>query len=495
MKTAIWAAVSTVSQAGPDKVSIQVQVTKGREFIASRGYQPAGEYIAPGESRTRYISLYHAEREIEPLHQLLEAASRKEFDLLFVYDLNRFRSLMRQVFDALTDYNIQLYIHTNPREPIPPSQYNDEHKTAAGMIVDLSNIISRSEISSLQRHFQEKMPGRIHKGLDARLGSIPYGYKRIHPADKDNPLVIDPATARIVRQMADWYISGASLKEIAKRLNEKNIPSSAGRAWHPESVRIILASPFYAGIVYFGRTKYKLDRRSGKETRTRNPSPAIGKGKHEPLWDQETHLRILELIDQRGRGFRGNKTTRLSRLLYCFCGSKLHYDRSGSSRPFWRCSSKQRGHTFIMDDRALELVIPAIVEQLRTQPNLTAPQPARDPTETILTDLRSLEQRKTKLLDLYELATDQNVSPESILKRIKPIDEEIAELSARLQLEQLLTVKRQTAQTTRARLTELLDSLPDYYLNAPPTQVNADLHTIIKKITISKTHEITIDWG
>ena len=70
MRTAIWAAVSTTAQATPDKVSITVQLQKGREFITSRGYQPAGEYIVPGESRTKYISLYHAEKEIEPLHHL-----------------------------------------------------------------------------------------------------------------------------------------------------------------------------------------------------------------------------------------------------------------------------------------------------------------------------------------------------------------------------------------------------------------------------------------
>lgn len=102
MRTAIWAAVSTVSQATPDKVSIQVQLQKGREFIETRHHTPAGEYIVPGESRTKYISLYHAEKEIAPLHALLEAAARKEFDLLFIYDLNRFRTLMRQIFDAPT---------------------------------------------------------------------------------------------------------------------------------------------------------------------------------------------------------------------------------------------------------------------------------------------------------------------------------------------------------------------------------------------------------
>lgn len=496
MKIAIWAAVSTVSQATPDKVSIPIQLEKGRAFISARNHQPAGEYIVPGESRTKYISLYHAEKEIEPLHQMLEAASRKEFDLLFIYDLNRFRTLMRQVYDVLCDYNIQLYIHTNPREPVAPNAYTEEHKAAVGMIVDLANIISRNEINNLQRHFQEKMPGRIHQGLDARLGKIPYGYKRSHPGDKTHPLEIDPAKAAIVKQMAEWYIAGASLKEICRRLNAQNIRSSEGSLWYPESVRIILASPFYAGIVYFGVTRYKRDRRTGTTTRTLNPNPTYGKGKHQPLWDENTHHKLLELIEKRGRGYKGDKTARLSRLLYCFCGKKLYLDRSkkngsGDNFPYWSCASRLPEHTQLSEKKALTLIIPAIVAEIRNTPNIPEPKIPHDQTEDLTAQLHAIQHKKQRWLDLYETET---LDAPTLAARLQSVENELSFINAKLKKAQHTRARTQTRQAAHARLAQLIDHLEGYYLNAPEPQVNADLHEIIEKIVIQRNLLFKIHW-
>jgi len=492
LRIAIWAAVSTPDQAKEDKVSIEIQLQKGTEYINAHGHTLAGKYIVPGKSRTKYISLYHAEKEIPQLHALLNAAQRKEFDLLFVYDLNRFRNLMRQIYDVLCDYNIQLYIYTHPRQPVPPNQYTDEIKSSVGMIVDLSNIISRSEISSLQRHFREKMPNRIKQGLDARLGNIPFGYKRIYPGDKTHPLIIDSAKANIVTQIKDLYLAGESLKGICHKLNEQKIPASEGGIWYPESVKLILQSPFYAGIVYFGVTKYSRDRRTGKSKTSPNPNPTYSKGKHQPLWDEATHQRILQILEKRGRGYRGKKSARLSSILYCYCGKKLHLDRRAKDDyPFWRCSSKQRAHTFITDKKANQIVIPAIMSAIQ---NSNIPIPKQTKTDPLLNhqnEIADLEKKKQKWLDLYE--TDQIDAP--------TLGERIQDVNHRLDLARSLFAKTQAtvhartaAKDTFLRLAQLLDQLPVYYLQAPAPQVNADLHTIIAGIQISKDHQVTIHW-
>jgi site-specific DNA recombinase len=494
MRVAIWAAVSTVSQATPDKVSIQVQLQKGREFISARQLTAAGEYIVPGESRTRYISLYHAEKEIEPLHALLEAAQRKEFDLLFIYDLNRFRTLMRQIFDVLCDYNIQIYIHTNPREPV--QDYTEEHKTAVGMIVDFSNIISRNETNSLRRHFQEKMPARIKRGLDARLGRTPFGYKRIHPGDKDNPLIIDPPKARLVKQMAEWYLKGESLKGICRNLNENKTPSPDGGIWRPQTVSNILTSPFYAGIVYFGLSKYHRDRRTGKESRSVNPSPLYQKGKHKPLWDEATHQKLIDIHERRGKGNKGRRSARLSRLLTCFCGKKLHLDttrltHTGKPYPRWACSSRLPGHTFISDKKALALVIPAIVEAIRKTPNLPEPKQKQDLTEDTHEEIKELQKKKKRWLDLYE---NEQLDAPTLTERLKSVQNQLDIANAQLAKQRASQTRRESSSHTRARLAQILDTLEAYYLKAPPAQVNADLHDIIDHIQISKAHKIKIKW-
>ncbi len=493
MKTAIWAAVSTAAQASPDKISIEHQLKTGRQLIASKGWTPAGEYIVPGESRTRYISLYHAEKNIPQLNQLLEAAQRKEFDLLYIYDLNRFRTLMRQVFDALSDYGIQLYIHTNPREPVPPEQYNEEHKQAVGMIVDLTGIISRSEISNIQRHYREKMPERINRGLHAGIGGPPYGYRKIHPLDRQTPYIQEPLETAILIEIKDRYLSGESINAIAKDLNRRAIPTRNGGKWQVGTIRHMLASPYYAGFVYFARQKTHRDRRTNKKTTTPNPSPSYAQGKHQPLWDVGTHQTILQLIEQRASGYQGNRTHRLTSLLVCTCGKVLHSTfRKTKADLVWRCSSRLPGHTRIRNDRAIAAIIPRIIQELQTLRTAPAPPQKKDTRiEDLQRQIEEIKKRQEKLLDLYE--TDR-IDKDLLHTRAAALKKRLDTTRSLLAKAQAIAARSASARSAIQQLAQLIDRLPVYLTEAPPARVNTALRTAIECITITSTNSIKIHW-
>jgi len=496
MRCAIWSAVSTHAQAAPDKISVKLQIEKGRQLIASKGWHNAGEYIVPGESRTRYVSLYHAEKEIEPLHQLLEAAARREFDLLFVYDLNRFRHLMRQIFDVLCDYNIQIYVHTHPREPVPPDRYTDEIKTAVGMIVDVSNLISRSEINTLSRHFREKMPDRIRRGLHAGLGGVPYGYRKIHPLDKINPFVQEPAEARTLIDIKDWYLQGMSLHAIAAKLNQQNIRAPRGGIWHPQTIKVLLLNPYYAGTVFFSLTIYQRDRRTGKEIISKNPNPVFGAGKHIPLWDNQTHQQILSIMERRGQGYRGKKTRRLTSLLRCAnCGGTLHADKlyyHPETPVVWRCVARTNGHTFIRDSIAIDLIIPKIISSIRKSDNVTIPHiPQKDPAEKLQSELNDLDRKKQRWMDLYE---NESIDPETLSTRLAEIKTQTDSARSLLAKTNAMRLRKETAANAIQQLRQVIDILPTYYTTAPAQQVNTELRTIIEHITITLDHQIEIKW-
>ena len=93
-KFSIWGAVSSEKQR--DNASLEEQETKGRSVGTSKGWEEsAGPYIVPGESRTRWVNLIHAEQQIPELAQMLEDARMGRFDILVMYDYNRLRDLMR----------------------------------------------------------------------------------------------------------------------------------------------------------------------------------------------------------------------------------------------------------------------------------------------------------------------------------------------------------------------------------------------------------------
>jgi DNA invertase Pin-like site-specific DNA recombinase len=76
MKTAIYARVSTADQ------NCELQLRELRDYVARRGWEPAVEYVDSGVSGAK------ASR--PALDRLMAAATRREFDVLLVYKIDRF---------------------------------------------------------------------------------------------------------------------------------------------------------------------------------------------------------------------------------------------------------------------------------------------------------------------------------------------------------------------------------------------------------------------
>ena len=83
IRYAIWCAVSTAEQAAEEKFSLQTQEQVSRAAAEARGWQETSRpYIVPGESRTKFINLSDAEREIPALRQMLDDAKDGKFDVI-----------------------------------------------------------------------------------------------------------------------------------------------------------------------------------------------------------------------------------------------------------------------------------------------------------------------------------------------------------------------------------------------------------------------------
>jgi hypothetical protein len=456
-----------------------------------RGGNPPAEKIGQGQSRTQWTSLYHAEKHIPELHALLEAASRGSFDVLVVYDLNRFRDLMRQVYDALCDANVQLYILADPREPVIPSEYTEERKNEVGLTVGLRDIISRSEISNLQKHYRDKMPRRIlDKGLHAGLGRPPYGFRKPpgKELDRNAVLIQDPAQVRILLQMRDWFFAGCSLTEIANRLNAQRIPSPRGRRWWYTVVAYVLANPFYAGTVSFGATKRIRNRRQGTIHRYKG-TPVTAAGKHAPLWDPAVHHRILAELERRGQAHPGTRVRQLSRLLHCWCGAAM-WAQVTPSGAYWRCSTGQQQHVRLRDDVALQLATDKIVRALRHVDRLQLPT-SQDERPALRAELKVLTVRRRRWEDLYEIGS---LDAPTLTARIAAIDQRTQEAEGQLRrIDQDLAASAATRSTLQS-LAVAVETLPHYYRDGDKAHVNADLRAILHRILVHKDKTLSLEW-
>src|SRR5688572_10474727 len=271
LRFARWAAVSTKDQAKQEKFSIPLQLERTQKESVARGWvETAGPFIVSGQSRTKYIQLNQAERDIEALRQMLGSARSGQFDVLVMTEFDRLRELLDQIFRTLASYRVQLYSLAQPFDPIPPAQYDIYKADSTAMMVGMSQTFSRLEIARTRRKWFENMPKRITElGLPAT--HIAFGYRKPPGQEHDRKAIPepDPILSRHVIALKDLHLSGHSTTQLIDYLEDQHIPPPKGKRWYGQTVRDILRNPFYAGIVRFGASRVYIDPKTDTRKRDR----------------------------------------------------------------------------------------------------------------------------------------------------------------------------------------------------------------------------------
>ena len=118
--------------------------------------------------------------------------------------------------------------------------------------VDSNLMISVME--SLAQAENESRSGNIRLGFAMRAANGTSGlYKRKlygYTKDKDGELVIDDEQAKVMRDIFRWYLDGASVLGIIKKLSNAGIPSPTGKGtWSKRSIEKMLENEKYTGTV------------------------------------------------------------------------------------------------------------------------------------------------------------------------------------------------------------------------------------------------------
>ena len=501
IKFAIFAAVSTKTQAAADKISLPAQVERCRQAGQGHGWsESAGPFVAPGQSRTRHINLRDAEAAIPALHDLLEAAQRRQFDLLITYDLNRFRELLDQVYRTLKDYRVQLYSLSQPVEPVPPDHFDPYANDTMDMIVGMNIITSGSETSQIRRRYRTGMPARIRRGLPH---IVPFGYRKPpgHETDRNAIPEQDPALVPAVLRMKELLLAGRSIRQIVAALEADHISPPARLTWHPQTIRDILRNPFYAGHVRWGASRLVRDRRTDYVYKDRHVPPdqvILAEGKHQPLWDDQTWHALLAELKRRGKSYRGRRNNQFTGLVKCGqCGASLwrqgNGPRSVPDRLIWRCSSGLPAHPVITQPDLQAAVAAQLQVSLRPYLRLQQdPAPAPQLLDVATRRLDDLTRQLTRLEDAY-LSGQWDLVRYSLRKA--GFDERLAE--ARQQLDdasaEALRRSRQ-AGALLITLDGLHDHLPAWLASDDPAEINHLLHFLLRAIHVAEDGSITLEF-
>lgn len=226
-------------------------------------------------------------------------------------------------------------------------------------------------IEWMDEYYSIRLSGEVMRGMTQNAlrghyqGDAPIGYRS--PGNKKPPEK-DPKTIQIPIMMKDLLLSGSSLLQIARKLNEQGYRTKHGNLWDARGVRYVLENPFYTGISRWNYTD-----------RGRQLKPAdeviYTKGNWEPLWDKATLEEIKKHLAMNMRKTKSRDVSAakhwLSGLLICStCGGTLAYSGTKNSRGFqcWKYTKGFCNESHYIGIRPIEKMVIEYLESILHSP-------------------------------------------------------------------------------------------------------------------------------
>ena len=254
-KAAIYARYSSKIQ---NPLSVADQVALCRRLIEREFCVPGGEAAVFSDHE-----LTGATDRRQGLKALLEAAERKEFDVVVAEGLDRVtRSLedVAAIYARLVYYEVGM--HTAHEGRITWLHVGFKGTMNAIYLDDMKDKIRRGQRARAEE-------GRQPSG---RASGRAYGYRVIRGVvDGKNRNVnglreIDEAQAVVVRRIFKEFVAGKPIKTIARDLNADGLPSPSGAVWRFASIYGkgsngdgTLRNEIYKGVLVYNRTRRVTD--------------------------------------------------------------------------------------------------------------------------------------------------------------------------------------------------------------------------------------------
>ena len=227
MRVALYARVSTEDQA-KEGFSLDAQMKKLEAYCRSRGWTPAGKFIDDG---------YSGRNTERPAYQEM-MASMDQWDVVLVLKMDR-------IHRNSVNFTAMMSLLKKNNKEFNSIQEKFDTTTAMGrFVMDIMQRIAQLESEQIGERVKMGMKRKAELCTGMLGSGHPYGYVYSH-----KELHIEPDEAKTVRLIYKLRSEGLSTEEIAKKLNEDDIPAKKGGTWNRQSVHKILRNPLYIGKV------------------------------------------------------------------------------------------------------------------------------------------------------------------------------------------------------------------------------------------------------
>lgn len=220
-KAMIYCRVSSATQAR-DGISLDAQEAACRAFAAQRGLEVVGVYVDAGISGRR------DENGRQGLARLLDDYRGSTDTAVLVYSLSRLGRSQSMIWRLIDDRGEHRLRVTSVTEPFDVS-------TAMGRAF-LGLLATFAQLHSDLTGENTRDALAYARSIGTKLGAP----SMIESTDEDGRRVVDLGKVELVRRVHEVAQETGSMREIAKRLNERGIPSVRGAKWHPRTVKLAL---------------------------------------------------------------------------------------------------------------------------------------------------------------------------------------------------------------------------------------------------------------
>ena len=236
---ALYARVSSDRQ--DVDLSVAAQLRALRDYADKNGYVVVREYV--DEAKSGRID------DRPEFSKMIDEARSPEapFQEVFVWKFSRFTRKREHAVaykSMLRRRGVRVVSITEPTDDTPTGTLME------GIIESVDQFYSEDLATDVRRGMREA----ASRGFWVS-SRTPYGYTRIMVQDgaKERPkLQPDDVAAPVVRRMFDMAENGMGMLDIARAINDEEIPSATGKLWSNNAVNFILRNEVYTGTLVWG---------------------------------------------------------------------------------------------------------------------------------------------------------------------------------------------------------------------------------------------------
>ena len=320
------------------------QLDMCREYAQRQGWQVIAE-LAEDE---RGVS--GARMDVPELSRALDMAESGSFDVLVVREMDRFaRKLAKQLVVE------EQFKRAGVGVVYVLEEYDDTPEGRLGKHVR-ATIAEYEREKTRERTLRGRRRSVMAGNVMLHAGGAPYGYRKI---EKDGRAVleIDDGDAAIVRLIFDWYVAGYTIRAIARRLTDMQVPTPSDKVlksvpkkrgacqWGPSGVNNILSREAYNGIWYYGKYNNFTNMSNPKEHHIAvNVPPIIDKA----VWEQAQARKVQNKV-MAARNTRRDYLLR-ARLTCGRCGASVGVQAvslPNADYLYYRCNAAKKSESYV----------------------------------------------------------------------------------------------------------------------------------------------------